>query len=203
MAERRVRVDKSGGLARIMGWAIGFSMMVWLSIASAGQPSRDKDAVEIEKVAGPAYVGLVVENRRAYDVTVTLTIHARNARITRMVPETGVYAARSRTEAVRVSATDPGRPSKWRYRFHWTKGSVDARHDSRTIYCLPFEKGRTCRVSQGYNGRLSHRGVNQHAVDFAMPATPPSRTCTSASIPPPTASRCGPTRSLSPPPRES
>ena len=39
----------------------------------------------------------------------------------------------------------------------------------RPCYSLPFEKGRSCRVGQGYNGRLSHRGVNQYAVDFAMP----------------------------------
>jgi murein DD-endopeptidase MepM/ murein hydrolase activator NlpD len=46
---------------------------------------------------------------------------------------------------------------------------MDARHDDKAVYLLPFETGRTFRVSQGYNGRLSHRGVNQYAVDFAMP----------------------------------
>ncbi len=142
---------------------------VWLSVASGGQPSKDGDAVSVRRVPGPGYVAVVVENRRAYDVTVTLTIRGQNVHISRLTPETAVYAGRSQTEAVRVSAADAAKPWKWRFRFHWTKGSMDARHDDATRYRLPFEKGRTFRVSQGHNGRLSHRGVNQYAVDFAMP----------------------------------
>jgi len=46
---------------------------------------------------------------------------------------------------------------------------MNAQHDSRTVYHLPFEKGRTYRVSQSYNGRLSHHGLDRYAVDFAMP----------------------------------
>jgi murein DD-endopeptidase MepM/ murein hydrolase activator NlpD len=148
---------------------VALSAAVWLSAVLGGQPSRDEDAVSVRRVAGAGYVGVVVENRRAYDVTVTLTIRGQNVNVTRMVPETGVYAGHSQTEAVRVSAADAAQPWKWRYRFRWAKGSVDARHDDKVLYRLPFEKGRSCRVSQGYNGRLSHRDVNQYAVDFAMP----------------------------------
>jgi murein DD-endopeptidase MepM/ murein hydrolase activator NlpD len=143
---------------------------IFLSCAAwAGQPSRDEDAVRVRRVPGPGYVSVVVENRRAYEVTVALTIRGQNANITRIVPETGTYAGHSRTEALRVSVADPTRPCTWRYRFHWAKGRVGVRHDDETLYCLPFEKGRSFRVSQGYNGRLSHHGVNRYAVDFAMP----------------------------------
>ncbi|MEN6578108.1 MAG: M23 family metallopeptidase [Phycisphaerales bacterium] len=140
-----------------------------LSTAPAGQPSRGEDAVRIERVEGPGYVSLFVENRRAYDVTVLLTITARNTNVVRIVPETGVYAGYSRTEAVRVSVPDPAQRWNWRYRFRWTKGSIDARHDGNALYRLPFEKGKAYRVCQGYDGRLSHHGPNQYAVDFAMP----------------------------------
>jgi len=149
--------------------AVAVSMVLWLSVASGGQPSKDGDAVRVKRVPGAGYVGVVVENRRAYDVTVALTIRGENVHVTRIVPESGVYAGHSQTEAVRVSAADATKSWKWRYRFQWTKGSIHAKHDDKTLYRLPFEKGRTCRVSQGYNGRLSHRGVNQYAVDFAMP----------------------------------
>jgi murein DD-endopeptidase MepM/ murein hydrolase activator NlpD len=152
----------------VSGIAI-LSAMALLSVASAGQPSKDGDAVRVRRAPGAGYVGLVVENRRAYDVTVALTIRGENIHVTRVVPETGVYAGDSQTEAVRVSAADAAKAWKWRYRFHWTKGSIHARHGDKTLYGLPFEKGRTFRVSQGYNGRLSHRGANQYAVDFAMP----------------------------------
>jgi len=153
----------------LVSLAITISLMAQLSTSPGGQPSKGEDAVKVERVEGPGYVRLFVENRRAYDVTVSLTIHGHNTNVQRIVPETGVYAGHSRTEAVRVSIADPGQFWRWRYRFRWTKGSVDAWHDSGTRYCLPFEKGKAYRVCQGYNGRLSHHGPNQYAVDFAMP----------------------------------
>jgi murein DD-endopeptidase MepM/ murein hydrolase activator NlpD len=155
--------------ASVKRWAVVISAMAWLSVTLGGQPSKDGDAVSVRRVPGTGYVGIVVENHRAYDATVTLTIRGQNVRVTQIVPETSTYAGHSQTEAVRVYAADATKPWKWRYRFHWTKGSVDARHDDKALYRLPFEKGRSCRVSQGYNGRLSHRDVNQYAVDFAMP----------------------------------
>jgi len=123
----------------------------------------------VRRVPGPGYVSIVVENRRAYEVTMALTVGGQNAHITHLVPEIGTYVGYSRTEALRVSSADPARPCKWRYRLQWTKGRIDAQHDDKTLYCLPFERGRSYRVSQGYNGRLSHHGVNQYAVDFSMP----------------------------------
>ena len=169
MAERRVSVHRPLGLIQSVRRGIALSAVVLLSVAAGGQPSRDEEAVRVRRVSGPGYASLVVENRRAYEVTVALTIRGQNANITRMVPEVGTYPGYSRTEALRVSAADGTKPCKWRYHFHWTKGRIDAQHDDTTLYRLPFEKGRSYRVSQGYNGRLSHHGVNQYAVDFAMP----------------------------------
>jgi len=154
---------------RIGRWILLISGILCLSVSLGGQPSVDGPAVRVTRVPQAGGVCLVVENRKAYDVTVSLAIRGQNVRVTRLVPEPGVYKGRSRIEAVRVFPADPAKPCKWRYRFHWTKGSVDARHDDGVLYRLPFEKGRSCRVSQGYNGRLSHRGVDQYAVDFAMP----------------------------------
>lgn len=150
-------------------WAPALVAMAWLSVASGGQPSKDEDTVRVKGGARAAYVSVMVENRRAYDVTVRVTIHGQNVQVMRMTPETGTYGGYSQTEAVRVFPADPGKPWKWRYRFHWTKGRTDVRHDDATLYRLPFEAGQAFPVSQGYNGRLSHRGVNRHAVDFMMP----------------------------------
>lgn len=168
-AGQRVRTQRPYVPAGIALLAMAVSVMVLLSVACAGQPSKGEDSVEVKRVSGPGHVSLIVENRRAYDVTVSLKVYAHNASVVRIVPETSVYAGHSRTEAVRVSSPDSGQPWKWRYRFHWTKGSIDARHDANAVYCLPFEKGRAYRVCQGYNGRPTHRGPNQYAVDFTMP----------------------------------
>jgi murein DD-endopeptidase MepM/ murein hydrolase activator NlpD len=44
-----------------------------------------------------------------------------------------------------------------------------ASHDGGFIYMLPYQAGESHRVSQGFNGSLSHvDGVNQYGVDFVM-----------------------------------
>jgi len=48
----------------------------------------------------------------------------------------------------------------------WSKGSINARPDTHFIYALPFHDKQ--RVSQGFNGRTSHKGNAKYAVDFAM-----------------------------------
>jgi murein DD-endopeptidase MepM/ murein hydrolase activator NlpD len=123
----------------------------------------------MRRVTTPACVSLVIENLRAYDVTVTLTIRAENAQVTRLVPETATYGGYTELEAARISVTDPSKRCRWRYSLHWAKGALNVRHADETRYRLPFNKGETYRVSQGYEGRWSHRNQDQYAVDFAMP----------------------------------
>jgi murein DD-endopeptidase MepM/ murein hydrolase activator NlpD len=150
-------------------WGVVLLLVVMLSASSGGEASGDQNGVRIRRVSTPGYTSLVVENRRAYDVTVTLTIRAENAQVTRVIPETATCGGCLQAEAVRISATDPSKPWRWRYDLRWAKGNMHARHDDGTWYRLPFEKGRTYRVSQGYNGRWTHRGQDRYAVDFAMP----------------------------------
>jgi murein DD-endopeptidase MepM/ murein hydrolase activator NlpD len=169
MADQRVRTDDSlPGVSSLRGVVV-FVLLVPLSLLSAGETFGDRDAVRMKRITTPTYVSLVVENRRAYDVTVTLTIHPENAQVTRLVPETTACGGYAQVEAARISAADPSKPCRWRYSLHWAKGGMNVRHNDETRYRLPFQKGETYRVSQGYEGRWSHRGQDRYAVDFAMP----------------------------------
>lgn len=53
------------------------------------------------------------------------------------------------------------------YSFHYMEGDADAVHDDDYVYQIPFEKGKSFLMSQGYNSRATHRGIN--ALDFTMP----------------------------------
>lgn len=143
-------------------------LMVPFSALSGAEAVGDQNAVRIRRVLTLGYVSLVIENRRAYDVTTTLTIQAENAQVTRIVPETAMCGGYAQVEAARISAADPGKRWRWHCDLRWTKGSMSARHDEAR-YRLPFRKDETHRVSQGYNGRWSHRGPDRYAVDFSMP----------------------------------
>ncbi len=50
----------------------------------------------------------------------------------------------------------------------WAIGKDNVRH-SQSIYDLPFSSKKRLLISQGFNGRFSHRGIgNRNALDIAM-----------------------------------
>jgi murein DD-endopeptidase MepM/ murein hydrolase activator NlpD len=57
--------------------------------------------------------------------------------------------------------------------YGWVKGSAFAQHDDSYLYRLPFAAGANVRVSQGYNGGLSHKGLSAYAIDFSLPVGTP------------------------------
>jgi murein DD-endopeptidase MepM/ murein hydrolase activator NlpD len=169
MVNQCVRMDNSSPGISCRGKVAVFVLLVPFSLVSAGETSGERNAVRVKRITTPACVSLIIENLRAYDVTVTLAIRPENAQVTRLAPETATYGGHSQLEAVRVSVIDPSKPCRWRYSLHWAKGAMNVRHDDETRYRLPFQKGETYRVSQGYGGRWSHRGQDEYAVDFATP----------------------------------
>jgi murein DD-endopeptidase MepM/ murein hydrolase activator NlpD len=137
-------------------------------LAAGGASEEGTQAVRIRQVAAADYVSLFVENGRAHDVTVALTIRASNVGIEWLAPEVETYDGHSQTEAVRLYRRDPRKRWDYRYRFDWIKGSLHAEHGDDVLYELPYEPGTSHKVSQGYNGKLTHQGQEQYAVDFAM-----------------------------------
>ncbi len=163
-------IDRQSGLPTVVLGVVFLCVLAFLSPAAVGAESaEDDDGVRIRKVTSGEYVTLIVENLREHDVTVALTIVAQNVRVMRITPKTASYSGLSQTEAVRLCAANPERPWRWRYQFTWIKGRLNARHDRDTLYLLPFEKGRSFRVTQSYGGRLTHRDHDKYAVDFGMP----------------------------------
>jgi len=138
-------------------------------VLGAERPARRDEAVSVRRVPSGNGVNLIVENHAPCDVTVTMTVDGGNVRVTWIRPETETFPADSETEAVRIVPEDLSRPCSWRFHFKWVKGNVHARHDESALYLLPFEAGRSFRVTQGYNGTLTHFDQDQYAVDFAMP----------------------------------
>jgi len=56
--------------------------------------------------------------------------------------------------------------------FHAAFGNPDVRPEPY-VYALPYPRGRTFGVLQGFHGAFSHRGSNEYAVDFNCPVATP------------------------------
>jgi murein DD-endopeptidase MepM/ murein hydrolase activator NlpD len=111
----------------------------------------------------------LVENLERTEVTMTFNFELTNLKSTRDLPLTATFPAQQTTEAFCLSPIDPS--ETWQYSFtnYHNLGSAEAVHDDSYCYNLPYAPGRTYRVSQGYEGKFSHRGSNRYAIDWAVP----------------------------------
>jgi len=83
------------------------------------------------------------------------------------LPAKVVLEGKQKRKLLRLVNTDKKkRVGHFESHVSWVKGSVDAQEDKDFIYALPFHKRQ--KVSQGFNGKTSHKGNAKYAVDFAM-----------------------------------
>ena len=106
------------------------------------------------------------KNSNYYDVTVKVMPHYTNMYESKGTQKVIVIKAKSITRYTTLSL-GKGNIS-YSYRYRWIIGNKDAPVDNNYIYRLPYKKGTSHYVSQGFNGKSTHKGHSQYAVDFAM-----------------------------------
>lgn len=98
-----------------------------------------------------------------------------------------IPAGRSR-QIVKLSVQSPRVPFRFPFSWSFTYGDPTATHYAAARYRLPFG-GRQKRVlTQGQNGKFTHKGTSAYSYDFGMPVGTPilaarrvaSRRCTTA-----------------------
>jgi len=84
--------------------------------------------------------------------------------------EERLFVIPAQTEKVKIGEfkiAGPGR-YKFNYRYKYVLGDIRNKdYDREYEYALPYQTGKSFKVSQGYNGQLSHQ--NENAIDFTMP----------------------------------
>ncbi|RMH16165.1 MAG: M23 family metallopeptidase [Gammaproteobacteria bacterium] len=69
-----------------------------------------------------------------------------------------------------VVPIDRTRTAEFTFHYEEVYGDPASEHDSNTYYALPFGDGQRFRVTQGFNGTVSHHDdQNRYAVDITMP----------------------------------
>ena len=110
------------------------------------------------------YVSL--ENRNFYDVTVKVKSKYKNLIQLKDEQQTVVVKAKSTLKYAELKLGSG--TNSYSYSYRWIIGNKDAVHDDTYLYRLPYAKGESHRVSQGFNGSHTHKGRSAYAVDFAM-----------------------------------
>jgi murein DD-endopeptidase MepM/ murein hydrolase activator NlpD len=67
-----------------------------------------------------------------------------------------------------VSFMFTGRKYSLKHNYTWVIGNKYKRHDNSYIYSLPYKINTSQMVTQGFNGKFSHKGNSLYAIDFGL-----------------------------------
>ena len=114
-----------------------------------------------------------VQNLEAAEVTATFEMKTTNLKGSQDFPYTSTFPGHQTVEAFTLSPVTRGLPWDFAYTNYFTIGNVTAVHDDGYVYSLPYEVGKSFRVTQGYHGKFSHTGPDEYAIDWKMPLGTP------------------------------
>lgn len=114
-----------------------------------------------------------VQNPELCEVTMTFCVRTVNLEGSVSFPHTATFPPGQETEAFTLAPRDGEGAWEFSYTNYYKLGSQSATHDDDYVYALPYAPGTSHKVTQGYNGRFSHKGSNQFATDWKMPEGTP------------------------------
>lgn len=148
------------------------SAILWVLMptTSAGLPALTEDCYEdtfcVETVETEYGVALSVRLMVPWDITVAIDMELGNLKASEDLPIIRSFSGGSKSDLVELRVVDSGRRWEYAFNFRWVEGSMAARHAPGVTYALPYARGSSYLVGQGYNGTRTHRGKN--AIDWDM-----------------------------------
>jgi murein DD-endopeptidase MepM/ murein hydrolase activator NlpD len=146
-----------------------------LPAAAQEQPVQTISKLRIEESKDDTRFALWLMPRQVLDATVTITGVLDNMQSTPTLPCTFDITERKYPSAKTITLVSgqqyaSGTPFNYEWKYTWRIGARGGRADG-TVYALPFQKGMSHVVAQGYGGSESHfAGTDKEfAIDFRMP----------------------------------
>ena len=131
--------------------------------------SKKKGGVIVYANEKDGDISFIIEN--LFEMSVSASLHVENIQGYKpeknLHVETVLKAKEKRTILELKNTNKKKKVGSFKSFLSWSKGSVDAKPDLDFVYALPF-KGEQ-KVSQGFNGKTSHKGNAKYAVDFSLP----------------------------------
>ncbi len=134
---------------------------------SSSKKTSSKKSVYISLKKRDGYVIFYAHNKNFYDVTLKVNAVYTNNRQDQPTSKVFVVKANETKEYERVLIRNNAN-NKYKFSYSWIIGSKYAVHDDSYLYRLPYAKGTSHKVTQGFNGSRTHTGHSRYAVDFDM-----------------------------------
>lgn len=126
-----------------------------------------EDPIKIYDERGDELITVYADNKESYPFTINLQIDYQGLRPKEPIPKYVVVQGNQQAFIVAELIIPKNKGWKISYRFQYMEGDANADHEDDFVYQLPFEAGNTFTLTQGYNGKATHQGIN--ALDFTMP----------------------------------
>lgn len=116
---------------------------------------------------------LLASNDEIIPVSILFDFNNTNLSANILTNQIVVVAAKAVNQKIVVLSVENANQSyKVSYKYKYNIGDATiTNYDSLYAYDLPFQKGNSFKIFQGYNGALSHK--NEYALDFTMPIGTP------------------------------
>ncbi|OEK05047.1 M23 family metallopeptidase [Roseivirga misakiensis] len=125
------------------------------------------DALRIYEEREDRLISVFADNNALTPHTIVIEVESKGLKSVKPLPDNIVISGQKKRQLLAQFIIPENRGWTFSYKFEYMEGDVNAKHDDDFVYQLPFEKGKSFRMTQGYNGRFTHQGVN--ALDFTMP----------------------------------
>ena len=108
-------------------------------------------------------------NNELYPISVSLDLDLTNLLFSKNQKKVFVVPAKSKKFKIgELTVAKNGVRYNFNYKFKSTIGDVTITNFEKSfLYDLPFPKGKSYTLFQGYNGTFSHQ--NENSIDFTMP----------------------------------
>jgi len=144
---------------------IFLTLIVTFFVGFQGVQEKSVTVYSLEKEEG---IELYGKNTNFYPVTIDLDLNLQNMSSSKGDPIVTIIGGRSEVKLTDLKLIKKDASWSMKYNYLFYKGSIFANHNDGFAYRLPFRKGETHRLDQGYNGSFSHNGDARFALDFNM-----------------------------------
>ncbi len=130
--------------------------------------SAQEGSVEVYHTEIKEGVRIFGKNKNIYPVTIQLSAKTENMRSLKNLPLIKVIPGNREIALTDLVPVDDSKSWNMRYSYVFYMGSINAEHNPNFAYRLPFKKGQTYRLDQGFGGSFSHSGDSKYSLDFNM-----------------------------------
>lgn len=116
---------------------------------------------------------LINKHKAPIEVEISL-VDSENVKATPALPKRFIISTGNSKTLFQIAGINPSKGWQYSLMYRYVIGSPLAKHDDNVSYLPPFQKNKSVKISQAFNGKFSHTDKqNKYAVDLAMDINTP------------------------------